>query len=90
MTWRQLNLLENLTAPVPTFTVAKEDPVILLNKGEGELFAGKINKVMKLKLFYLLIIAYLFMNELEREYLSFMKDSIYLSRERATTFSNEC
>ena len=51
VTWRQLNLLENLTAPVPTFTVAKEDPVILLNKGEGELFAGKINKVRKLKLF---------------------------------------
>ena len=44
--WRQLHLLENLTMPgAASFQVASEQPVILLNKGEGELFAGRPNKV---------------------------------------------
>ena len=43
--WRQLNLLENLASPAPSFIVASEEPVILLNKGEEELYAGKSNKV---------------------------------------------
>ena len=43
--WRQLNLLENLVSPLPSFIVDSEEPVILLNKGEEELYAGKSNKV---------------------------------------------
>ena len=42
---KQLNLLENLPLPASSFAVTTEQPVILLNKGEGELFAGIENKV---------------------------------------------
>lgn len=42
---KQLNLLQNLPAPAPSFTVATEPPVILLTKAEGELYAGIQNKV---------------------------------------------
>ena len=42
---KQLNLLQNIPLPAPAFTVTTEEPVIILNKGEGELYAGIENKV---------------------------------------------
>jgi len=42
---KQLNLLQNLASPNPSYTVSTEPPVILLNKGEGQLFAGRENKM---------------------------------------------
>ena len=45
--YKQLNLLQNIPSPAPSFGVTTDTPVILLNKGEGELFAGIENKVRK-------------------------------------------
>jgi len=42
---KQLNLLQNIPLPTPAFTVTTEEPVIILNKGEGELYAGIENKL---------------------------------------------
>jgi len=44
-------MLQNIPYPAPSFTVAREDPVILLTKGEGELFSGVENKVAIIYLF---------------------------------------
>ena len=42
---KQMNLLQNIPPPVPTFTISTDPPLIMLNKGEGELFAGIENTV---------------------------------------------